>query len=81
MCGAGLVALLAVWRAVAAVQIVRSAPARLVRPGDPLDLYCESDTPYQWCYWYVLLLIRSILCFDILFSHCRTHFTSYYLSC
>ena len=55
MCGAGLVALalLAAWRAVAAVQIVRSAPARLVRPGDPLDLYCESDTPYQWCYWYV----------------------------
>ena len=22
----------------------------MVREGSPLDLYCESSTPYQWCY-------------------------------
>ena len=34
------------------VKIVGTSPSEvLVKQGSPLDLYCESRTPYQWCYW------------------------------
>ena len=34
------------------VDIVSSsAPMMVVREGEELDLFCESATPYQWCYW------------------------------
>ena len=23
----------------------------VVREGETLDLFCESSSPYQWCYW------------------------------
>ena len=34
------------------VEIVSSSPSMVVvREGEELDLFCESSTPYQWCYW------------------------------
>ena len=34
------------------VEIVSTSAAQQeVRAGEELDLYCESATPYQWCYW------------------------------
>ena len=34
------------------VEIVSSSPSKVVvREGEELDLFCESSTPYQWCYW------------------------------
>ena len=34
------------------VKIVSKSPSMvMVRKGEPLDLFCESITPYRWCYW------------------------------
>jgi len=34
------------------VQIIASSgPDVVVREGETLDLFCESSSPYQWCYW------------------------------
>ena len=34
------------------LEIVSSSPSMVVvREGEELDLFCESSTPYQWCYW------------------------------
>ena len=34
------------------VEIISSSPSMVVvREGEELDLFCESSTPYQWCYW------------------------------
>ena len=34
------------------VKIVSKSPSMLmVREGEQLDLFCESITPYRWCYW------------------------------
>ena len=37
---------------VSGVEIVGTSPSQvLIKQGSSLDLYCESRTPYQWCYW------------------------------
>ena len=37
---------------VTCVEIISSSPSMVVvREGEKLDLFCESSTPYQWCYW------------------------------
>ena len=34
------------------VEIVSSSTSMVVvKEGEELDLFCESSTPYQWCYW------------------------------
>ena len=34
------------------VEIVSSSSSMVVvREGEEMDLFCESSTPYQWCYW------------------------------
>ena len=34
------------------VEIVSTSPSfQTVRQGEELDLFCESSSPYQWCYW------------------------------
>ena len=47
-----LILLLSVFLSARGVEIVGTSPSKVtVRPGDSLDLYCDSITPYQWCYW------------------------------
>jgi len=37
---------------VQSVQIISSSgPDVVVKEGEALDLFCESSSPYQWCYW------------------------------
>ena len=34
------------------IEVKSSSPSTVVvKYGKPLDLFCESKTPYQWCYF------------------------------
>ena len=50
--------LLLVWQlvvaggGVAGLHISTSSPTtQSVRAGDPFNLFCDSDTPWRWCFW------------------------------
>ena len=47
-----MIGLLAMATTCMCVEIVSSNPSMVVaREGEELEIFCESSTPYQWCYW------------------------------